>query len=150
MITVVQRVKHAAVHVDGGEVARIAHGALLLVAVQANDTAADAEATAHKIGKLRFFPGATPMDKTLGDVAGSCLVVSQFTLAGDVAKGNRPSFTAAASPELGEQLYLRVADTLRALGIAVALGRFRAHMHVTLENDGPVTFLVKSHGGRIQ
>lgn len=149
MITVVQRVNRAAVHVDGAEIGRIELGALLLVGVEVGDTADDADATAHKIAKLRFFAGATPMDKTLAEVGGGCLVVSQFTLAGALAKGNRPSFTAAAPPELGEQLYLRVAEGLRAHGLPVALGRFRAHMHVMLDNDGPVTFVVRAQGGRV-
>jgi D-tyrosyl-tRNA(Tyr) deacylase len=149
MITVVQRVRAASVCVDDVEIAAIGEGALLLVGVEAGDSEADADATAAKVSKLRFFPGATPMDKTLADVGGSCLVVSQFTLAGDVAKGNRPSFTAAAPPEQGERLYLRVVEGLRGLGLPVATGRFRAHMRVTLSNDGPVTFVVRVRGGRV-
>ncbi len=149
MITVVQRVNRAAVHVGGQEVGRIELGALLFVGVETGDTSDDAEATAHKIAKLRFFPGATPMDKTLAEVGGSCLVVSQFTLAGALAKGNRPSFTAAAPPDVGELLYARVAEGLRGCGLSVATGQFRAHMHVTLENDGPVTFIVRVQGGRV-
>jgi len=150
MITVVQRVLRAAVVVDGEEVATIGHGALLLVGVEVSDTEADALATADKIAKLRFFPGATPMDRTLADVGGACLVVSQFTLPAALAKGNRPSFTAAAPPEHAERLWLRVADALRATGLPVGLGRFRAHMQVSLVNDGPVTFLVRARDGRIQ
>lgn len=150
MITVVQRVSRAAVHVAGEPVAAIARGALLLVGVENGDTELDAEATAGKVARLRFFPGTTPMDLTLADVGGACLVVSQFTLAGALAKGNRPSFTAAAPPEVGEQLYLRVAAGLQAQGLAVGLGRFRAHMQVTLENDGPVTFVLRVQGGRVR
>lgn len=149
MITVVQRVNRASVHVDGELCGTIELGALLLVGVETGDSEADADATADKISKLRFFPGATPMDKTLAEVGGGCLVVSQFTLAGVVAKGNRPSFSNAAPPDVGERLYLRVAEGLRARGLAVALGRFRAHMHVALENDGPVTFVVRVQGGRV-
>ncbi len=150
MITVLQRVERAKVTVDDQIVGEIGVGALLLVGVEVGDTQADADATASKIGKLRFFPGATPMDRTLVDVGGSCLVVSQFTLAAALAKGNRPSFTAAAPPALGEPLYLRVAEGLRAAGIPCALGRFGAHMHVELLNDGPVTFILRARDGRIE
>lgn len=150
MITILQRVTRARVTVDERTVGEIGDGVLLLVGVEVGDTPQDADATAAKIAKLRCFPGATPMDKTLAEVGGACLVVSQFTLAGAVAKGNRPSFTAAAPPELGEQLYLRVADQLRGQGLPVATGQFRAHMHVELLNDGPVTFVIRSRDGKIQ
>lgn len=149
MITVVQRVLRARVVVDRVEVGAIDRGALLLVGVETDDGEPDADATALKIAKLRFFPGETPMDRTLSDVGGACLVVSQFTLAGAIAKGNRPSFTAAARPELAEPLYLRVAETLRAQGLPVQLGRFGAGMHVELTNDGPVTLLLKTRGGKV-
>ena len=150
MITVLQRVERARVVVDGVIVGEIGVGALLLVGVEVGDGEADADATASKIAKLRFFPGATPMDRTLLDVGGACLVVSQFTLAAALAKGNRPSFTAAAPPALGEQLYLRIAEGLKAAGITCALGQFGAHMHVELTNDGPVTFILRARGGRIE
>ncbi len=150
MITVLQRVERARVVVDDTVVGEIGLGALLLVGVEVGDHEADADATASKIAKLRFFPGATPMDRTLLDVGGACLVVSQFTLAAALAKGNRPSFTAAAPPALGEQLYLRVAAGLEAAGIACAFGQFGAHMHVALTNDGPVTFILRARGGRIE
>lgn len=150
MITVLQRVERARVVVDDAVVGEIGIGAVLLVGVEIGDGEADADATASKIAKLRFFPGATPMDRTLLDVGGACLVVSQFTLAAALAKGNRPSFTAAAPPALGEQLYLRVAEGLKAAGIACAFGQFGAHMHVELTNDGPVTFILRARGGRIE
>lgn len=150
MITVVQRVQRASVHVDGALVSSISHGALLLVGVEVDDKPADAEATADKIARLRFFPGATPMDRTIADIGGACLVVSQFTVAGALTRGNRPSFTAAAPPELAEQLYLLVADGLRARGLPVELGRFRADMQVELQNDGPVTFLLRVKDGKVQ
>jgi D-tyrosyl-tRNA(Tyr) deacylase len=149
MITILQRVTHARVTVDDAVVGAIELGALLLVGVEVGDTPADADATASKVSKLRCFPGATPMDKTLAEVGGACLVVSQFTLAAAVAKGNRPSFIGAAPPELGEQLYLRVAEQLRATGLQVATGQFRAHMHVELLNDGPVTFVIRARDGKV-
>ncbi|MCA8943380.1 MAG: D-tyrosyl-tRNA(Tyr) deacylase [Planctomycetes bacterium] len=149
MKTVVQRVSRARVTVDGEVVGEIDRGALLLVGVERGDTDADADATARKIAALRFFPGVTPMDETLAEVGGSCLVVSQFTLAGRVRKGNRPSFTDAAEPREAERLYLRVVDGLRESGIPVATGRFRTEMQVELVNEGPVTLFVFTEGGRV-
>jgi D-tyrosyl-tRNA(Tyr) deacylase len=98
---------------------------------------------------LRIFNGRTPMDLTVSDVAGGCLVVSQFTLAASLAKGNRPSFEPAEEPARAEALYLRVAEQLRAAGLPVETGRFGADMQVALVNDGPVTFLVFSQGGAL-
>ena len=149
MKTVVQRVLRAEVRVGGEVVGRIGAGALLLVAVETGDTEEDVRATAQKIAALRFFPGRTPMDRTLAEVGGACLVVSQFTLAGSVRKGNRPSFTAAAHPAIAEPLYLRVAEELRQSGVEVQTGRFAATMQVELVNDGPVTFVVCARAGRI-
>lgn len=102
MKTVVQRVARACVRVDGEIVGAIEHGALLLVGVERGDGLVDADATAQKIARLRFFPGATPMDRTLAEVGGGVLVVSQFTLAATLAKGNRPSFARAEDPSLAE------------------------------------------------
>ncbi|MBI5851841.1 MAG: D-tyrosyl-tRNA(Tyr) deacylase [Planctomycetes bacterium] len=149
MKSVVQRVARARVTVDGETVGAIDRGVVVLVGVERGDTEADADVTAGKIAKLRCFPGATPMDKTIAEVGGGALVVSQFTLAGSVAKGNRPSFTEAEDPARAEQLYLRVADGLRAAGVPVATGRFRAAMQVDLLNDGPVTLLVFARDGRV-
>ncbi len=149
MKTVVQRVSRAAVRVDGEVVGAIDRGALVLVGVQRGDSAADADATADKIVKLRFFPGAKPMDRCLAEVGGDCLVVSQFTLAGSVRKGNRPSFTDAEDPELADHLYQRVVERLRDSGLRVATGRFAAEMQVELVNDGPVTLLIFTADGRL-
>ena len=149
MRTVVQRVQRAEVRVDGEAVGTIATGALLLVGVESGDTEDDAVTTAKKIAAMRFFPGATPMDRTLADVGGACLVVSQFTLAAALRKGNRPSFTRAEQPEVAESLYLRVADELRATGLEVQTGAFGADMKVELVNDGPVTFLLFVRDGRV-
>jgi len=148
--TVVQRVQRAEVRVDGAVVARIERGVLLLCGVERGDAEADADASARKIAALRIFPGRTPMDLTLADVGGACLVVSQFTLAASLAKGNRPSFEPAEAPARAEELYLRVAAQLRAAGLAVATGRFGADMQVELVNDGPVTFLVFTKGGALE
>lgn len=149
MKTVVQRVSRAAVRVSGETVGAVERGALLLVGVERGDTEADADATAEKIARLRFFPGATPMDRTLVDVDGGCLVVSQFTLAGRIRKGNRPSFTDAEDPARAEALYLRVARGLEQAGLRVATGRFGERMEVELVNDGPVTLFVFARDGKV-
>ncbi len=161
MKTVVQRVTRAQVSVEGAIVAAVARGVLLLVGVEKGDAEADADATARKVAALRIFPapsalpspsaspGKAPMDLTLAEVGGGCLVVSQFTLCGSLAKGNRPSFEPAEAPARAEALYLRVAEGLRAAGLPVALGRFGADMAVELVNDGPVTFLVLATGGAL-
>jgi len=149
MKTVVQRVTRAEVRVGGEAVGRIERGLLLLVGVEKGDTDGDADATARKIAALRIFPGRTPMDLTVADVGGACLVVSQFTLCAALGKGNRPSFEPAADPALAEPLYQRVAATLRAAGLAVETGRFGADMAVELVNDGPVTFWIETRGGAL-
>jgi len=150
MITVVQRVRRARVTVGDEVVGEIGVGLLLLVGVERGDTATDADATARKVVQLRCFPGRTPMDRTVAEVDGGCLVVSQFTLAAELAAGNRPSFTDAAPPELAAPLYERVAAQLRAAGRTVATGRFGASMQVELCNDGPVTFVLVASGGRVR
>ncbi|HEY2730546.1 MAG TPA: D-aminoacyl-tRNA deacylase [Polyangia bacterium] len=155
MKTVVQRVTRAQVSVGGAVVAAVARGVLLLVGVEKGDAEADADATARKIAALRIFPspsalaGKAPMDLTLAEIGGGCLVVSQFTLCASLAKGNRPSFEPAEAPPRAEALYLRVAEGLRAAGLPVALGRFGADMAVELVNDGPVTFLVVAKDGAL-
>jgi D-tyrosyl-tRNA(Tyr) deacylase len=153
--TVVQRVTRAQVSVGGAVVAAVARGVLLLVGVEKGDAEADADATARKIAALRIFPspsalaGKAPMDLTLAEIGGGCLVVSQFTLCASLAKGNRPSFEPAEATARAEALYLRVAEGLRAAGLPVALGRFGADMAVELVNDGPVTFLVVAKDGAL-
>jgi len=104
----------------------------------------------QRLSRLRFFPDRTPMDLTLGEVDGGVLVVSQFTLAGAVRKGNRPSFTEAEDPPRAEALYLAVAERLRQNGLLVATGAFGAKMAVELVNDGPVTLFVFARDGRVQ
>ena len=96
-----------------------------------------------------MFGGRTPMDRTVAEVGGGCLVVSQFTLAAELALGNRPSFTAAEKPEVAKPLYERVAHQLREAGLTVATGEFGASMQVELVNDGPVTFVLTVRGGKV-
>jgi D-tyrosyl-tRNA(Tyr) deacylase len=147
MIIVVQRVSRAEVRVDSEIVGKIGLGLMVLVGVERGDGDADADALARKLVALRIFPGRTPMDLSVKDVSGACLVVSQFTLAGSTRKGNRPSFDRAEDPTLANALYLRFADRVRAEGIEVATGRFAAHMQVELVNDGPVTFILQARDG---
>jgi len=142
---VVQRVAHAYVDVDGERVAEIGRGLLALVGVTHDDGPGDAEDVARKLVGLRIFEDdAGKMNRSLLDGEGDLLVVSQFTLLADVRKGRRPSFGAAAQPEVAEPLVEAVVEGARAQGVHVVTGRFRAHMQVGLENDGPVTLLVDS------
>ncbi len=149
MITVVQRVARAEVRVGGDVVGRIAKGLLLFVGVERGDGEADADATARKIAALRIFPGRHPMDLAVKDAGGGCLVVSQFTLAGSIKKGNRPGFETAEEPTRAQTLYERVAAKLREEGLLVETGRFAADMEVDLVNDGPVTFVVVVRDGAV-
>lgn len=149
MKTVVQRVTRAEVRVGGELVSRIERGLLLFVGVEKGDGPGDADATVRKVAALRIFPGRTPMDVTVADVGGACLVVSQFTLCAALGKGNRPSFEPAADPAQAEPLYLRVAEGLRGAGLPVETGRFGADMAVELVNDGPVTFWIETRGGAL-
>ena len=139
----VQRVTAAAVMIAGEEVGRIALGLVVLLGVAGDDTDADVVQLADKIAGLRIFNDeAGKMNLALADVGGAMLVVSQFTLLGDCSRGRRPSFVAAAPPELAERLYEAFVAKVRATGIKVATGRFRADMQVALVNDGPVTLLL--------
>ena len=141
----VQRVSEAHVTVDGEAIGRIGRGLVVLLGVAQDDTEEDAAALADKIAALRIFDDAAgKMNLALADVAGGMLVVSQFTLLADTSRGRRPSFITAAPPELAEKLYEQFAAKVRARGIEVATGRFRAHMHVALVNDGPVTLVLDS------
>jgi D-tyrosyl-tRNA(Tyr) deacylase len=147
VITVVHRVTCAEVRVEGAVVGRIGRGLLILVGVERGDGEADAEVVARKIAALRIFPGRVPMDLAAGEVGGGCLLVSQFTLAGSVHRGNRPSFDRAEDPARAEALYQRVATRLREAGLPVETGKFAAAMEVELVNDGPVTFVVEARAG---
>lgn len=140
MRALLQRVCEASVEVDGERIAEIGEGLLALVAAGAGDTDDDAVRLAAKIGRLRIFgDDQGRMNRSVTDVSGELLVVSQFTLYADTSRGNRPGFTGAAEPDLGRALVDRVAEQLRSLGLVVRTGRFGAHMRVALVNDGPVT-----------
>jgi D-tyrosyl-tRNA(Tyr) deacylase len=139
MRAVVQRVSRARV-TPGGE---IGHGLCVLLGVARADGEEEAARLAGKVTRLRVFPDdAGRFDRSVTDVAGEVLVVSQFTLLADTAKGNRPSFAEAASPEQAEPLYERFCDELRALGVRVEKGVFGATMELELVNDGPVTIVL--------
>lgn len=140
MIALVQRVAHARVEVAGRTVGAIGRGLLVFVCAESDDDEALADRLVAKLLKLRVFADdAGKMNRSVADVAGGLLVVSQFTLAADVSGGNRPSFTGAAGPELGRRLYERVLATARVAHAEVAAGEFGADMQVHLVNDGPVT-----------
>ena len=149
MIVVVQRVLRAEVRVGAEVVGAIGPGLAILVGVERGDGEADSDVLARKLVALRIFPGRTPMDLSIKDVSGACLVVSQFTLAGSTRKGNRPSFDRAEDPALANALYQRLADRIRTEDIEVATGRFAADMKVELVNDGPVTFILQARGGAL-
>lgn len=145
MRAVLQRVIRASVEVEGVEVGRIGPGWLVLLGVARGDVDDDADRLAGKVATLRAFEDeAGKMNLAVADVAGSVLVVSQFTLLGDCRKGRRPGFDQAAEPAEAERLYLRFVEALVALGVPVATGTFRASMNVELVNQGPVTFLLDS------
>lgn len=143
MRIVLQRVSRASVTVDGAVTGEIGTGLLALVGVAAGDTAEQADRLAAKTAALRVFPaGERPFDLALAEAGGAVLCVSQFTLLGDVRRGNRPSWAAAARPEDAAPLVDRYADALRERGIRVETGVFGADMRVELVNDGPVTLIL--------
>jgi D-tyrosyl-tRNA(Tyr) deacylase len=144
MRAVVQRVSSASVTVAGETVGAIGAGLLVLLGIADGDGEDDVVRLAAKLAKLRIFERDGKFDLSLLDTGGAALVVSQFTLLADTRKGNRPSFTEAARPELAEPLYERVCAELRALGVRVEQGRFGAHMEVALVNDGPVTIVLEA------
>lgn len=140
MMALVQRVRQARVEVTGAAVGAIGPGLLVLVCAEPGDTDALVDKLVHKLLKLRVFADDVgKMNRSVVDVGGGLLIVSQFTLAADTSGGNRPSFTGAAPPALGERLYERVVATARSLHPVVATGVFGADMQVHLVNDGPVT-----------
>ena len=144
MRAVVQRVSRAGVVVDGRVTGEIGAGLVVLLAVGRSDTVETAASMAEKIANLRIFDDAGKMNRSVLDASGAALVVSQFTLYGDVRRGRRPGFEQAAPPELANQLYEEFVRALRALGVRVETGIFQAHMAVELTNDGPVTILLDS------
>ena len=141
----VQRVSRASVTVGSEIVGQIDRGLVVLLGVAREDTEDDVRQLAEKISQLRIFPDdQDKMNRSIEDIGGSMLVISQFTLLGDCRKGRRPSFISAAEPELGEKLYEAFVSAVQQRGIQVATGRFRAQMNVELVNDGPVTMLLDS------
>ena len=144
MRAVVQRVRHAQVHVDGALIGECGPGVMILVCAMQGDTTDNADALVDKIAKLRIFKDdAGKMNRSLLDAEGSALVISQFTLAADTSRGNRPGFSAAAAPDEGEKLYDYFAARLAAQGVPTQTGQFGADMAVSLVNDGPVTIQIE-------
>lgn len=145
MRAVLQRVSRAQVTVEGRTTGSIDRGFLVLLGVGKGDTEADADYLAEKTAGLRVFPDAAgKMNRSLADIGGGVLVVSQFTLYGDCRKGRRPSFDQAAPPDLARALYDHYIEAIRSRGIPVQTGVFQAMMQVELVNDGPVTLLLES------
>ena len=145
MRALLQRVSAARVAVGNETVGQIGTGLLVLVCAMQGDGTAEAEALAARTARLRIFPDAAgKMNRSLTDIGGAALVVSQFTVAADTSRGNRPGFSAAAPPDLGRALCDHFAASLRALCVPVETGRFGADMAVTLTNDGPVTIWLES------
>lgn len=151
MRAVIQRVQTASVAVDGSPVGAIGPGLVVLVGVAHGDTRADAKALADKLIGLRIFADDDgKMNRSVEDIGGSVLVVSQFTLLADVRKGRRPSFVHAAEPAAADELVQAVADRVTEQGVPVETGEFGAHMQVRLVNDGPVTIVVETAEGKIR
>ena len=143
MRAVVQRVSRAKVTVFGQVIGQIERGLCVLIAAMNDDQVLDAEQLAKNVAQLRIFTDdADKMNLSVCDIAGAVLAVSQFTLAGDTRKGNRPSFVGAMAPEQAHILFDQFCASLSTLGVPVQTGQFRAHMEVELVNDGPVTILV--------
>lgn len=145
MKALIQRVSRASVAVDGEVWGEIGPGLVVLLGVAQGDEEKDAEYLAQKIAYLRIFAdAASKFNRSLLDVGGEMLVVSQFTLLADASKGRRPSFTTAAEPQKAEALVERFVGLVRGLGVRTATGRFGAHMMVEIHNDGPVTLMLDS------
>lgn len=147
MRALIQRVSRARVDVDTTTIGDIGPGLLILICAMQGDTEAEADKLAAKIAKLRIFRDEDGrMNRSVLDIGGAALVVSQFTLAADTTRGNRPGFSAAAAPDDGDRLYEYFAGTLQEQGLPVATGRFGADMAVHLINDGPVTIWMDTDG----
>lgn len=145
MRAVIQRVSRASVTVEGEEIAQIGWGLLVLLGVAQGDVPEDARYVAEKAANLRIFEDDEgKMNLSVKDIGGEILLVSQFTLMGDARKGRRPSFAAAGNPQNAQSLYEKTAAFLKETGITVKMGKFQAHMDVSLVNDGPVTILLDS------
>ena len=144
MKTVIQRVTEASVTIDRKVNGKIGKGLMILIGISAEDTKEQADWIAHKIANMRIFEdGEQHMNRSILDIGGDILAVSQFTLYADCRKGNRPNFMAAGRPEISEPLYEYLCDALRGHGIHVETGIFGADMQVSLVNDGPVTIVLE-------
>ena len=146
MRVVIQRVKSSAVTIDGKVISKIGRGLNLLVGISPTDTDAELDWMSRKCLDLRLFPGnnnSTRWEKSVSEIQGEILVVSQFTLYGDCRKGRRPSFSNSASPEIAEKIYNRFVEKLQQSGLSIASGQFGALMEVAIENDGPVTLILE-------
>ena len=149
MRALLQRVTEAEVKVEGQKIGSTGAGLLILICAMAGDRQAEADQLINKITKLRIFKDdAGKMNKSIMDIGGSALVVSQFTLAADTKRGNRPGFSSAASPDEGRALYEYFADGLAQAGVPVETGKFGADMKVSLINDGPVTIWLDTAEGK--
>ena len=149
MIAVVQRVTEARVKVGGTIVGEIGAGLLALVSIVREDDAKDIEWMASKLTSLRIFrdvPGEKHFDRSVSEVGGAILLVSNFTVAADTKRGRRPSFDPAAAPEVGRVVFEQLVNAVRATGVTVATGEFGGDMRLSLVNDGPATFIVNSRG----
>ncbi|MBE0366758.1 D-aminoacyl-tRNA deacylase [Pseudoalteromonas aurantia] len=141
----IQRVTHANVVVDGAMIGEIQQGILLLLGVEKGDDETSVDKLLHKVTHYRIFTDSEgKMNLSLKDIRGDLLIVSQFTLAADTKKGMRPSFSSAATPDQAEHLYNYFVEQARELGLVISTGEFGADMQVSLCNDGPVTFMLKS------
>jgi len=144
MRVVIQRVKSSSVIVDGEVIGKISQGLNLLVGIAATDTEVELDWMTRKCLDLRLFPDQDkPWSKSIMDIQGEILVVSQFTLYGDCRKGRRPSFSNSAAPDIAEPLYDLFVSKLKQSGLAIATGKFGAMMDVNIENDGPVTLILE-------
>ena len=144
MKAIIQRVKNASVTIDGEIYSRINEGYLVLLGVEREDTKENADKVAEKLVNLRIFEDELgKMSKSVKDIAGELLVVSQFTICADLKKGNRPSFDKAMAPEEANKLYEYTVEQIKKYGVPVKTGVFGAHMEVSLLNNGPVTFILE-------
>ena len=145
MRALLQRVSEAKVAVDGALIGQCGNGLMILICAMQGESEEQADKLAAKISKLRIFKDDDgKMNKSVTDIGGSILVVSQFTLSADTSRGNRPGFSTAAAPADGERLYVHFAQALRNLGLTVETGQFGADMQVSLVNDGPVTIWMEN------
>ena len=144
MKVLIQRVKNASVTIDGEIYSEINQGILALVGIEKGDNIENVQKVAKKIANLRIFPDENgKMNKSIVDITGEMLIVSQFTLCGDCKKGTRPSFDKSASPDIANNLYEAFINEIKTFGIKTGTGKFGAMMDVALINDGPVTFMIE-------